>query len=75
MSKGQQPMVGARIPHAWKDQIEGICHETGKTESQILKEAIGQYLDRTDLDSVESLMKRVASLERQIKKLAQLVTS
>lgn len=68
-------MVGARVPHSWKDQIVGICHETGKTESEVVQEAIAQYLDRTDLDSVESLMKRVANLERQLKKLAQLVTS
>jgi predicted DNA-binding protein len=75
MGKGQQPMVGARVPHAWKDQIKGICQETGKSESEVVQEAIPQYLGRTDLDSVESLMKRVATLERQLKKLAQLVTN
>jgi predicted DNA-binding protein len=75
MGKGQQPMVGARVPHTWKDQIKGICQETGKSESEVVQEAIGQYLGRTDLDSVESLMKRVATLERQLKKLAQLVTN
>jgi predicted DNA-binding protein len=75
MSKGQQPMIGARVPHPWKDQIEGITQATGKSESDIVREALAQYLERTDLDSVESLMKRVANLERQLKKLAQLVTS
>ncbi|KAM3112797.1 hypothetical protein [Phormidesmis sp. 146-33] len=75
MGKGQKPMIGARVPHAWKDQIEDICSETGKSESEVVQEAIAQYLGRTDLDSVESLMKRVAILERQLKKLAQLVTS
>ena len=68
-------MVGARVPHPWKDQIEDICNETGKNESEVVQEAIAQYLGRTDLDSVESLMKRVATLERQLKKLSQLVTS
>jgi predicted DNA-binding protein len=68
-------MVGARVPHAWKDQIEGICQQTGKCESAIVQEAIAQYLGRTDLESVESMSKRVAALERQLKKLAQLVTS
>lgn len=75
MSKGQQPMIGARVPHPWKDQIEGMCQATGKSESDIVREALAQYLDLTDLNSVESLSKRVASLERQLKKLAQLVTS
>jgi RHH-type rel operon transcriptional repressor/antitoxin RelB len=75
MGKGQQPMVGARVPHSWKNQISGITQETGKKESDIVREALAQYLDRTDPDSVDSLMKRVATLERQIKKLSQLVTS
>lgn len=68
-------MVGARVPHGWKNQIEEICQETGKCESEIVQEAISQYLGRTDPDSVESMSKRVAALERQVKKLAQLVTS
>ena len=68
-------MVGARVPHPWKDQIDGITQATGKSESDILREALAQYLGRTDLDSVDSLMKRVATLERQLKKLSQLVTS
>lgn len=68
-------MVGARVPHPWKDQIEDICNETGKSESEVVQEALAQYLGRNDLNSVESLMKRVSTVERQLKKLAQLVTS
>jgi len=75
MGKGQKPMVGARVPHTWKDQILDISQETGKSESEVVQEALAQYLGRTDLDSVESLMKRVATLERQLKKLSQFVTS
>ena len=74
MSKGQQPMVGARVPHPWKDQMEGITQETGKSESEIVREVLAQYLGHIDLNSVESLMKRVATLERQLKKLSQFVT-
>lgn len=73
MGKGQQPMVGARVPHSWKNQIEGITQETGKSESDIIREEIAQYLGQTDLDSVESLMKRVANLERQYQKLVKLI--
>ena len=40
-----------------------------------MQEALAQYLGRNDLNSVESLMKRVATVERQVKKLAQLSTS
>lgn len=73
MSKGQKPMVGARVPHSWKDQIQSICNETGQSESEVVQAAIAQYLGRTDAHSVMSLNKRVAALERQYQKLVKLV--
>ena len=73
MGNGQKPMVGARIPHSWKEQLQGVCLETGKTESELVQEAIAQYLGRTDVTSVVSLGKRVAALERQYQKLVKLV--
>ena len=66
-------MVGARVPHSWKDQIEEICQESGKSESEVVQEALAQYLDITDAESVVSLAKRVAKLERQYQKLVKLV--
>jgi predicted DNA-binding protein len=73
MGKGQKPMVGARVPHSWKEQIQAVCLETGKTESELVQEAIAQYLGRTDVTSVVALSKRVAALERQYQKLVKLV--
>ena len=73
MSRGQKPTVGARIPHSWKDQIEEICQESGKSESEVVQEALAQYLGMTDANSVVSLSKRVAVLERQYQKLVKLV--
>jgi len=73
MSNGQRPMVGARVPHHWKEQIQSICHESGKSESEVVQEAIAQYLGVTDAGSVVSLSKRVAALERQYQKLVKLV--
>ena len=73
MTKGQKPTVGARIPHSWKDQIEEICEASGKSESELVQEALAQYLGITDIDSVVSLSKRVATLERQYQKLVRLV--
>lgn len=66
-------MVGARVPHAWMDQIEEICSESGKSTSEVVQEAIAQYLGRTDAGSVTSLSKRVATLERQYQKLVKLM--
>ncbi|NJP12483.1 MAG: ribbon-helix-helix protein, CopG family [Leptolyngbyaceae cyanobacterium RU_5_1] len=73
MSQGQKPMVGARVPQSWKEQIESICKESGKTESEVVQEAIAQYLGRTDVTAIASLHKRVAALERQYQKLVRLV--
>lgn len=53
-------MVGARVSHSWKDQIEAICQESGKSESEVVQEAIAQYLGITDVNSVMSLSKRVS---------------
>lgn len=66
-------MVGARVPHSWKDQIQDICEASGKSESEVVQEAIAQYLGQTDVSSVVSLSKRVAALERQYQKLLKLV--
>ncbi|MGB3494557.1 MAG: ribbon-helix-helix protein, CopG family [Elainellaceae cyanobacterium] len=73
MSNGQRPMVGARVPHSWKEQIQSICRESGKSESEVVQEAIAQYLGVTDASSVVSLSKRVAALERQYQKLVKLM--
>ena len=66
-------MVGARVPHAWMDQIEDICTESGKTTSEVVQEAIAQYLGQTNAGSAASLAKRVATLERQYQKLVKLM--
>lgn len=66
-------MIGARVPHSWKDQIEAICQASGKSESEVVQEALAQYLGMTDVNSVVSLAKRVAQLERQYQKLVKLV--
>ena len=73
MSTGQKPLVSARVPQDWKEQITTICQESGKSESEVVQEAIAQYLGKTDVNSITSLNKRVATLERQYKKLVQLV--
>ena len=68
-----KPIAAARIPHSWDEQIRAIAQETGRTPSEVVKEAIGIYLEKTDPDSVASMTRRVASLEKQVKKLVQLM--
>jgi predicted DNA-binding protein len=75
MSQNQKPMVGARVPLEWKQQILGICQESGKSESEVVQEAIAAYLGRTNVASVQSMNKRVIALERKYQKLLALVGS
>jgi predicted DNA-binding protein len=71
--KGELSVVGGRIPHVLKDKLVAFCKETGQTESQVIRDALSAYLGVNTPDTIESLNKRVAALERQYKKLAQLV--
>lgn len=75
MSKNQKPLASARIPHEWMEQIKSICEESGKTPSEVMQDAIGQYLGKTTVGSVTSLAQRVTALERKYQKLAALITS
>ncbi|MEO1353555.1 MAG: hypothetical protein AAFW84_33170 [Cyanobacteria bacterium J06635_15] len=68
-----KPIAAARIPHSWDEQIREIATETGRTPSEVVKEAIGLYLEKTDTASVTSMNHRLNKLERQYQKLAQLI--
>ena len=68
-----KPIASARIPHSWNEQIRAIATETGRTPSDVVKEAIGLYLEKTDPASVATMNRRLNKLESQYKKLAQLI--
>jgi hypothetical protein len=68
-----KPQISARIPAIWHEELLAICAETGQSISEVTQEAIAAYLGRTDVRAVSSLSKRVAALERQYKKLVNLV--
>ncbi len=74
----ESPMVGARVPQEWQEQIRALASASGRKEAQIVREALGQYLGKTDLGSVKgaiaSLEDRVTSLERKLATLRQLVS-
>ena len=68
-----KPIASARIPHSWNEQIRAIAHETSQTPSDIVKEAIGLYLEKTDPNGVASMARRLTALEKQVRKLLQIV--
>lgn len=55
--------------------LRAIATETGQSHSNGVRQKIREYLGKTEVESVQSMSQRLAKLERQLKKLAQLVTS
>lgn len=49
----ESPQVGARIPLEWQQQIQEIATSSGRKEAEVVREAIAQYLGRTDPGSVK----------------------
>ena len=70
-------MVGARVPQDWQEQIQAIASAAGRKESEVVREALAQYLGKTDPSSVKGaimdLQERVANLERKLSGLGRLV--
>lgn len=60
-------MVGARVPEAWQAKLKAIAHLAGKTEADIVREALSQYLKLVDPSSVKTILqdheKRLSKLE------------
>ena len=69
LTRMKQPLIAGRIPPSWLTQIDEICQGTGKNRSEIVKEALGQYLDKTDPSAVAAMHRRLNTLEKQFKKL------
>lgn len=73
----ESPMVGARVPQDWQQQISAIAAAAGRKEAEIVRDAIAQYLGKTDPRSVKgaiaSLEDRVTTLERKLASLGRLV--
>ena len=64
------PLVGARVPQDWQQQIQEIATAAGRKEAEVVREAIAQYLGETDSTSVKGAIAlfedRVANLERKL---------
>lgn len=68
-----RPIASARIPASWEVEIDRIARESGRLPSEVVREAIGLYLEKTDGESVQAMGKRLAALERQVSKLMRMV--
>ena len=61
--------VAGRVPESYIVQLNKIAEETGKSQSELVREAIAAYLGKTEPESVEKMSRRLAQLERQVKAL------
>ncbi|MBW4608213.1 MAG: hypothetical protein KME22_13580 [Hassallia sp. WJT32-NPBG1] len=63
------PMVGARCPREWQEKFKAIAQATERTEAEVVREALGQYLGEVDPASVRSLLddygRRLSRLENR----------
>ncbi len=73
----ESPTVGVRIPAEWLEEINALCEETGKTKTQIMLEALAQYLGKNtvvginaDLEEIRSLLQnhdqRLEAIEKKL---------
>ncbi|MEM9485547.1 MAG: hypothetical protein AAGA83_17870 [Cyanobacteria bacterium P01_F01_bin.116] len=68
-----KPIASARIPHSWNEQIREIAQETGRTPSDVVKEAIGKYLGKTMPDGCVSTNRRLSKVEHQLARLQRML--
>lgn len=57
--------ISARIPNELFDRLDRLATETGKDRTDLITEAIAQYLG----DTVESVGDRLLTLEREVESL------
>lgn len=54
--------IGARIPVTWLQQIQALSDATGLTKTEIMNEAIGQYLQQ----NIDTIPNRITALEDKL---------
>ncbi len=73
----ESPTVGVRIPSEWLEEINALCEQTGKTKTQIMLEALAQYLGKNtvvginaDLGEIRTLLEnheqRLKAIEKKL---------
>lgn len=70
----EMPMIGARCPNEWQAKIKELAKLTGRTDTQIIREAISQYLGINTPSAVKGLLdsheERLCKLEAKLRHLA-----
>ena len=64
-------LVAAKVDPGIKARLNAIASETGKSESEVVRDAILQFLEEDNPDSVRSMAARLSALERKFKLIAR----
>jgi Arc/MetJ-type ribon-helix-helix transcriptional regulator len=70
----KQISVAARIPHDWYGDLQSLVQTTGKSQSDLVKEALGLYLKRSapakNLARLDAVEESIASLRELVLQVA-----
>lgn len=69
----ESPTVGVRIPSEWLEEINALCEQTGKTKTQIMLEALAQYLGKTTVSGIGAELEEVRTLLREHERRLEVV--
>lgn len=73
----ESPIVGVRIPPEWLEEINELCKQTGKTKTQVILEALAQYLGKNtvvgingDIETIRNVLRnhdqRLEAIEKKL---------
>ena len=72
--ESRKQKVTVKLPIAWIEQLEALSQATGRSQNELLSEAIGRYLGQDDSTASDSTVSdRLQKLEQELSDLRQTV--
>lgn len=65
--------LSAKVDPNVKNRLLAIANKVGKTESELLRNIVLDYLGEADPNSIESMQTRLAAVERKCNRMAKLM--
>ena len=72
--ESRKQKVTVKLPNTWVEQLEALSQATGRSQNELLSEAIGRYLGQDDSTASDSTVSdRLQKLEQELSALRQTV--
>ena len=72
--ESRKQKVTVKLPNTWVEQLEALSQSTGRSQNELLSEAIGRYLGQDDSSASDSTVSdRLQKLEQELSDLRQTV--